>query len=405
MAYTIGDIKNHLTAMGHTGTLNRVRNFEYLCERAANTMLMKMKPLELMYNAELAQAVHDSIYDYPLQSYFGSVIDVYPVDNRQSLDDASRAYAEDFARRAVVDQDKISIESKNGVKFMRINWPVNMPVILNTMDSLTANGTWSLIGTTTNLKEDTERLISGSGSIQFDVAAAGDGIENTGLSNLDLSALDDNGEFFFWLWLPATTGLTSVSLVFGEDLTTKYWTGAAQTKQSDGSAFAAGWNLIRTPWNTATKTGSPDDTKITAAKITLSVTQAIAGVHVDNIIVSKGRYFDIKAYSKWLFQDTSGNWEVRPTANSDDDNVMLDADALQIFLLELLIGMAQQLEATDGEFDIMFAKKELNGDPTSPTLEGRMGLYRMYKSDQPDQRKKVTTGYMASNGNVSRGRW
>lgn len=402
MAYSIGDIKAHLTAMGHTGTLKRVRNFEYACERAANTMLLKVKPLETMYVAELAQSVHDQIYDYALQSYFGGLIDVYPVDNRDSLDGADRSYAGDFDRRKAIDSKKVSIESKGGLKFMRINWSVSAPATVNTMDSLTANGTWSLVGTATTLATDTTRLISGAASISFNVAASGDGIQNTTMAQLDLSSMSQKGDFFEWVYFPAVTNLTSVTLVFGDDLTTKYWTAVAQTAQADGSAFAAGWNLLRFPWSTAVQTGTVDNTKIDSAKLTFTVTGAITGIHVDNIIAGNGRYFNLKGYSKWLFQDTSSNWEKRPTTNSDDDNVMLDADCLQIYLLELLIAMAQQLEGTDGTFDIGWAQKELYGDPAARATEGRMGLYRMYKGNQPDQRKRVTAGYY---GNVARGRW
>lgn len=405
MAYNIGAVKEHLVGMGHSGTLNRVRNFEAMCERAANTMLLKVKPLELEYLAELSQAVHDQVYDYPLQTYFGSLIDIYPVDNRDSLDQGGRQYAETFDRRKGIDKKKLSIESKQGVKFMRINWPVNAPATVNTMNSLTANGSWVVVGSATNLRLDTLRKISGTASIEFDVVVSGDGIKDTTMASLDLSAVDGEGDFFAWVYLPSVTTLTSISAKWGNDLTLKYWTSVAQTTQSDGSAFAIGWNLLRFPWSSATETGVVDDTAIDSFQITLATTGALANVRVDNIVVSLGRYFDIKAYSKYLFQDTNGNWEARPRPDNDDDVVMVDADSYQIFLMELLIAMAQQLEGTDSGFDIGFAEKALYGDPQSPSTKGRQGLYRLYTSDQPDQRKKVTSGFYSEGGNVSRGRW
>lgn len=403
--YTIGAVKQHLIGMGHSGTLSRVRNFEQMCERAAMTMLTKVKPLELVYLAELPQAVHDQVYDYSLQSYFGSLIDIYPVDNRNSTDDASRIYAETFDRRKGIDQNKVSIEANQGVKFIRIDWPVNAPTVVNTMDSLTANGTWSSVGTAANLKVDTLRKISGSGSIEFDVLASGDGIKNSTMTQLDLSSLDGEGAFFAWVYLPSVTAVTSISLKWGNDLTLRYWTSAAQTIQADGAAFVAGWNLVKFLWSNATETGVVDDTTIDSAEIILATTGALAHVRVDNITVSLGRYFDIKAYSKYLFQDTSGNWESQPTVNSDDDVVVLDADAYQIFLMELLIAMAQQVEGSDSSFDIQFAEKALYGDSQSSTTKGRIGLYRLYEGDQPDQRKKVSAGFYNNSGNVSRGRW
>lgn len=402
MSYTIGAVKEHMIGLGHSGTLNRVRNFEAMCERVANTMLSKVKPLELMYIAELAQPIHDQIYDYALQTYFSSLIDVYPVDNRDSLDQGDREYAETFDRRKAIDRNKISIESKNGVKFARIDWPVNAPTVVNAMDSLTANGTWSVVASAANLKIDTLRKMSGTASIEFDVVASGDGIKNTTMTQLNLSAIDGEGDFFLWMYFPTITKLTSISAKWGNDLTLKYWTSVAQTTQADGSAFVAGWNLVRFPWSSATETGVVDDTTIDSFQITVASTGAIAQIRVDNIVVSLGRYFDIKAYSKFLFQDTSGNWEARPTVNSDSDVVMLDADAYQIFLMELLIAMAQQVEGTESAFDVQFAEKALYGDPQSPSTKGRIGLYRLYTNEQPDQRKKVSAKFY---GSVARGRW
>lgn len=405
MSYTIGQVKQNLIGMGHSGTLNRVRNFENMCERAANTMLSKVKPLELMYVAELPQAVHDQVYDYSLQSYFGSLIDIYPVNDRDSLDDASRIYAETFDRRKGIDRNKISIEAKQGVKFARVDWPVNAPTVVNTMDSLTANGAWSLTGAAANLRLDTLRKISGNASIEFDVTATGGGIQNTTMTQLDLSSLDGEGAFFAWVYLPSVSAITSISLKWGNDLTLRYWTSSAQTAQADSTAFVAGWNLVKFIWSDATETGTVDDTTIDSFQMTFATTGALAKIRVDNITVSLGRYFDIKAYSKYLFQDTSGNWEVRPSTNSDDDTVMLDSDAYQIFLMELLIAMAQQIEGADSSFDIQFAEKALYGDPQSPSTKGRIGLYRFYEGEQPDQRKKVSAGFYNNSGRVSRGRW
>lgn len=404
MSYTIGQAKEHLVGMGHSGTLNRVRNFEAMCERASNTMLTKVKPLELMYNAELQQTVHDQTYDYALQTYFSSIIDLYPVDDRDSLDDASRIFAETFDLRKMIDQKKISIESKQSRKFLRINWPVSAPVTINKMDSLTANGSWIVNSFASNIKFDKLRKVSGTGSIEFDLTASGGGIQNTTMTQVDLSAIDGDSDFFAWIYLPTAAHVTGVTARWGNDLTLNYWDSVQQTLQNDGSTLAQGWNLLSFPWSSATETGVVDDTKIDSFRLTFAGT-ALAGIRVDNIVVSKGRYFNIKAYSKFLFQDTSGNWEARPTVNSDDDLIMLDADAYQIFLMELLIAMAQQLQGSDAGFDIGFAEKALYGDPRANSTEGRLGLYRMYKVEQPDQRKKASSGYYNGNGNVARGRW
>lgn len=405
MSYTIGAVKSNLIGMGHSGTLNRVRNFEAMCERAANTMLQKVRPLETERKAELAQAIYDRIYSYALPTDFAALIDLYPEDNRTSLDEVSRIYAETFNRRKGIDRNKISIESKEGIKYANIDWPTTTPMVLNTMESLTVNGTWSAVGSAANLKVDTARKITGLASIEFDVVTSGDGIKNTTQAALNLSSVDNGGGFFAYVYFPAVSNLTSVSAKWGNDLTLKYWTSAAQTAQFDGNAFAIGWNLVFFPWVSATETGVVDDTQIDSFQITIASTGAIANVRVDNITVGLGRYFYLKYYSKFLFKDTSGNWEAQPRTDDDDDTVIVDSDTYQIFLMELLIAMAHQVEGSESDFDINFAEKALYGDPQSPSTKGRLGLYRLYTSEQPDQRKKATDSFYAEGGNVSRGRW
>lgn len=392
--YTIGEVQNNLIGLSHSGTLNKVRNVYNLYERAANNMLSKIKLLESMRTAPLADAVHDKLYSYAVPTDYLSLIGVYPSGERNLSDDIARVYAEQFDRRKGLDDKKISIEGNNGNKIFRINWKNRTPKILSNMDSYNGNGTWVIVGTASGLTTDTQYKYSGGGSVKFDVAVTGDGIQNTTLSTIDLTDEDEIADSIIPIYLKDATdaaNLTSVIFTFGNDLTTNYWIGVAQTAQFDGTAFQAGWNLIRIPWSTATETGTVAPSTIHSARLTFTVAAAITGIRVDNILCSLGSIFDVKYYSKYLFQTAAGVRIAQPSL--DTDYVICDADSINIFLYECLDEIAHQVEGEDSSFDILQVSKKLYGDPRAQDPVGRIGLYARYRAEHPAQNKKAVTSY------------
>ncbi len=209
----------------------------------------------------------------------------------------------------------ISIEGSEGSKIIRINWKSRKGKTLNTCDSLTANGTWAVVGSATGLVADTITKYSGRGSIRFNVPTTGGGIKNLTMTAMDFTDEDEVAESFYAVFLGSDyANLTSITPVWGNDLTTQYWTGVAQTTQADGTAFKYGWNIIKCPWGTATETGTVDPAAIDSCQLTFQTTGALANVRVDNIIFSIGRNFDIKYYSKYILKNSAGTW-IRRTSS------------------------------------------------------------------------------------------
>ena len=382
MSFTISQAQNHLSAQLHGGTLKRIRNIYSLFERTANTVLSKIDPVDTIWTKPLSNTVHDDIYNYALPSDYKTIIDLIPQDNRQMSDTASRQFASHFDLQKNLQNKKVSIEGSSGSKIIRINWRSRQGKVLNSTNSLTANGTWSILGTASNLVLDTIFKKSGAGSLRLDVALTGDGIQNTDMSEVDLTDEDEVADIFLWFYVKNSTDLakiTSVTSIWGNDLTTAYWTGVAQTTQADGSAFQVGWNQVKFPWSTATETGTVTPSEIDSFSFSFTITGAITELRVDNILFSIGRNFDIKYYSKYIFQNAAGTLLSIPT--SDDDSVLLDNDAQNIFLLESLINAAQQSEGSDSAFDITYAKGELDS------------LYKKYRAEFPSQSKKAISYY------------
>ena len=390
---TISQAKEHMTAMMHSGSLAKVRNILPLFERASMALLGQIRPPETIRTATLSQFIHDDLNNYPLPSDFGGLLDLYPQDSRTSLDGASRGLAERFDRRKGLDNKVFSIEGSEGSRFIRINWKSKAAKLFHNMNSLTANGTVAIVATASGLKINTQYKVSGSGSVEFDVAASGDGIQITGATAIDLSEWDELADIIIPVFLGSVANLTSITPIFGNDLTTAYWTCVAQTAQADGTAFRVGWNYIKAPWSTATETGTVDPTAIDSFKLTFTVTGALSNIRVDNILFSLGRVFDIKYYSKYLFKNSAGTFISVPT--DDTDTIVLEQDSLYPFLCELLRLTAQQVEGEDSGFDIAFAESELFGNPRAIDPKKRIGAYAYYRSQFRDQTKKEV-GHWAS---------
>ena len=380
--------------MLHGGSLSKIRNFESACERAANIVQANLDAVETIRTVALTSTVHDDFYNYALPSDFKKPIDLYPQDSRTSLDQASRPYVGRFDLRKNIESKTISIEGSEGSKILRVNWRTRQGKTLNTLNSLTSNGTWSASGSATGVVLDEITKYSGSASIRFNLVASGDGIQNTTMSALDLTNEDEVADVFTAFYIKNSADLallTSATQIWGNDLTTAYWTGVAQTAQADGTAFRVGWNVIKTPWSTATETGTVAPATIDSYRITFAATPAITNIRVDNIIFSIGRNFDIKYYSRFLFKNSSGTFIAKPT--TDSDTVVGEGDLNNIFLYELLKISAHQIEGEDSVSDINFANQNLHGNPNSPDPSMRVGLYAKYRSENPSFSIKPVTRY------------
>lgn len=392
MSTTVSAIKDDLKGMLGGASIDDVVNLYSLMERATNQMLARLDPIETVRKQALSQVIHDDLQNYALPSDYKKIIDLAPQDDRQSRDRASRSYMEPFAAELNLKNKDIAIEAREGVKFLRANWKSTSAKTLHTMNSLTDDGTISVVGSASGLKANTLYKLSGNASVEFDLTASGDGIQVLNkTNNVDLENWDEMADFIVPVWFGSVSAFTSATLLWGNDLTTKYWTPTAQTAQSDGVSVQTGWNFFLFPWVGATETGTVNPALIDSFKFTIAATGAITNIRVDNILVSLGRFFDLKYYSQYIFKSSVGTWLVRPT--TDDDICILSGTSLLIYLHECRIAIAQQLTDDNGRTTLSESKKALNGDPNAPDVEGRVGLYRRYRAEHPSESKKLIGRY------------
>lgn len=379
MSLSVGDAKFNIKNLLHGTKEAAILDIEMMMERAANTLLLKIDPLDTMRLAALSSTIHDDVYNYALPSDFKKPLDLYPQDDRDVTDQSRRWGLEEFDLTKAISDRTVSIEADGGTKFLRVNWRSRQGVVLHNMNDVDDNGTWVAVGTATGIQANTIFKVSGNASIEFDIVTTGDGIANSGMTAIDMTDEDEVADIFVWMYFGSVANLTSISARWGNDLTANYWSSVAQTTQADGTAFKVGWNLIKFPWSTATETGTVDPTLIDSFRVTCATSGTIANVRVDNIVFSIGRNFDLKYYSKYIFKNTSGTWLSRPT--SDNDTIVLDNDAIQLYLLECLIASAQQMQNKQMANDIGWARQEL------------AVLLDKYREEHPSQTRKMHNNY------------
>ena len=211
----IENLETNLISLIHSGTLVKVRNKYEMFERVQNTVLSKIDPIETERITPLAQIIHDDLSNYSLASDFKKIIDLYPQADSSILDKGERRLAESFDVQKSITNKTLTIEGSEGTKFLRVNWKRNTAMVFHSMNSLTSNGTWVVVGTATGLKLNEQVKYSGSGSIEFDVAADGDGIQITDAGAINLTNWDELADNLIAIYVPDVTNLTGFTVVFG----------------------------------------------------------------------------------------------------------------------------------------------------------------------------------------------
>jgi len=326
----------------------------------------------------LFQDVHD--YGAPSDILGTRLIDI-PAQAKRSDGQFALVTTEEFARQKKL--GTIAIDDYNGSKILKIASRVDSKlVIVSELDSLTSGGgTWALFGDGESVAVDSDDFIKGAGSIKFAISSAGGttaGIQNSSLNSFDLTDyLGGNGALFVFHKINSATNITNYILRIGTD-TSNYYSKTI-TAAHDGSAFAAGWQLLRFDLTSLTETGSVTDADINY--IALYMTKAAGKVSetdykFDYIALMKGEIHYVKYYTKYGWQSSAGAYK----ENSTDDSDLLVADTDEVALIEK--------SATAK------AKYEIGERTESEALQAELkGDIKTYQKENPSEAKVMTNEY------------
>lgn len=303
-----------------------------------------------------APVLFDGVYNYPIGSDIkgNKLIDIAPQANRDALLQWHLTTPEEFDRRKGFDPFVCAVRDQDGLKRLLASARVNSSMlVVSSLDSLTAGGgTWTAFGDGANLTADGDSYVRGSGSIRFDISAAGGttaGIYNAGLDSFDISDyVNLNRSVFVWVYITSATNITNFKVRIGSSSSNYYE--ITVTTTNEATSFVAGWNLLRFDFSSKTTTGSPDSTACTYAA--LFMTKAVGkvsetGYRFDSLILEGGSTFDVIYYSKYPWQSSAGTYLANSTSSTDYLNA--DDDEYRLFLAEGRVQAARDRK----DFDVL----------------------------------------------------
>lgn len=353
MSYSVLDLKNDITAILHGTTSNQIQNFDGAINRAARELLLEVDPQETKREVEFVAPIFNSVFDYPIASDVkgNKIIDIYPQVQRIPQDIWLQSYnqAFDVAKQNIFSASNMfTINFNTSLKTIRINAPyLNPPVVINQIEGIALNGTWAVGGTATSLAVNNTNFAQGAGSLQFDVASGAAYIENSTMSAVDLSDVENQSSLFVWVYIPTGATLTSVDLRWGSSSANYYHRTVTQTQQA--TAFVNGWNLCQFAWSGSTTVGTPDSSAIDYARVTLNVTGTMTACLVNGLDSILGTILSYEYYSKFLFRSSSTG-AYQETVLDDADLINLDTESFNLLTYKVAELVVQQQQGLDASF-------------------------------------------------------
>lgn len=234
----------------------------------------------------------------------------------------------------------VAIDDYDLSRIMKVNSSVNdYSLVASELDSLTSassdGSSWVLFGDATSLAADTDDYVKGNGSIKWNISAAGGttaGIQHSSIYPLDMTDyFGGTSAFFVWAKINSATNLTNYILRFGTDSSNYY--SKTVTTQHDGTAFKSGWNLLRFDVSSYSTTGTPTNTNIEYFVIYMTKTAgkvSESDYKFDWLVLKRGVKHDIKYYTKYGWNNSSGTYIENSLA--DTDLLVADQDEYEIII-------------------------------------------------------------------------
>lgn len=321
--------------------ISSVINVQNVMNEIVRDVLLELDMRSTKRRAATSPNLFDNVFDYAAPSDMKrlGLIDLVPQIGRGRDDYWTLTTPEEFDRMKGETKLVVAISDYDFLRKIRVSVDNNAEqLIIASLDTITGDGgTWVAYDSDTDdVETDSDDFVKGSGSVRFDINAAGGttaGIKNTGLTAFDYSEyVEQNRSAFVWAKIASTTNLTNYKLRIGDDLTANY-DEITVTQTNEAAAFRAGWNLLRFDFVNKTTTGSPARTASTAAA--LFMTKAAgkiseAGYKFDHLIAQQGKYYDVLYYSKYGWQNSSGTYLENSTASTDSLNA--DVEEFNIFV-------------------------------------------------------------------------
>lgn len=331
----------------------------------------------------LTPSLFNQEYEYacPTDLKAFSIIDI-PQQTSRVDDEFALVPASQFAvNRKPSD---IAIDDYNGVRTILVNSKISdQTIVISDLDStVSGGGTWSAVGDAQNLATDSDDYFKGNGSLKYDIGSGATttaGIKNTTLNTFDFTNyVNGNGAIFVWAKIDSITDLTSFTVKVGNDISNYY--SKTITAKNDGTAFTTGWNLLRFDMSSLATVGSPTLTTFKYVELYMNKATTkinVTGYKFDYLVLKVGKNADIKYYSKYGWQSSTGTYKENSTAGSDF--LVADTDEYDV-----IVSKATSI-----------AKRELNYPQADIDDADReyVDSVKMYMTKNPSEAKLMSNSY------------
>lgn len=362
MAYNILALKNDLSGAIHGTTNNQITNLDGVINRAARKLLLDLDPQETKRTLQFGSPLYDSVFDYAIAPDVkgNKIIDIIPQVNRIPRDVWMQSYNQAFdvlKQNLFAQANMFTMNFDTGLKSIRINAPfLNAPVVINQCSDTQQNGTWTVGGTASSLEVNNQNYVQGGGSLQFNLTAGTGYLENSTMSAVDLSEVEDQASLFVNTFFRDGSATTAVSLRFGSSAS-NYWEKTVTLNQQ-GFSFQDGWNQEQFVWSEATATGSPDASSISYIRVSIGTSASQAGCLLNGINSILGTFMSYEYYSKYLFRDATTG-EFQETVTDDSNLINLDTESYNLLFNLVAYFATQQQQGKDAlQYDGKFFLQE-----------------------------------------------
>lgn len=391
LTITVAQFKNDIAPKMKGTSIREVKDFYGTAAGASNRVLSRLNPACTIRTVTMQTPFYDNVVDYPLATDYKDMIDIRPQVNRLKAGNSEFSQTTPKQFLTKLTSNSFSIRWNNMIRTLRSQiLPIGNVATMDEFDGSTSNGLWVASADASGLYEEPLNFVQGNGALGMNLSGAtGIGtITNTTAAITDLSALryEDDSMLYYYIPLGYSSRFTSFSLVRGSDASN--YVKASVTTKADGTAFTDGWNFLLFKWGTATKVGTPDDTKNTYRQfnINYSIGTAINNCLIDAWTDSLGALYEMEYYSEYMFRDgTTGAWKQAPT--SDSDLVNVDINLYEILKAEMMVDITNTIRTgAVKETELAEWRLQLNGQPQSRYVKDPPyhGLYADYLSRYPD---------------------
>ncbi len=390
---TVANLKDSVAAMLSGVDLNNVDDLNGAFERAARTLVQKAKIPETQGTQNLM--LYSGVTDYAIDSsIFGTnVIDIRPQGiSRNPNNFVFKKYGDDFDRQKGFQRlgTLATFDYHTGTPIIRIVSSQTLPQII--IDPLTATTGWMAAGSASGLTQDTAVFYQTPASLRFTLTGASTGTLTKTLTNsLNLSSYQNVGLGFLAIRIPdgaTASNLTVNSLKLGSSASN--YSLVSATQGFLGAWVSGNWLLVSFDFSTATSTGTPNWAAINYVQLSFTTLATLTNFRVGDLFLAQPSANQILYGSAGFFRIGT---TVATSITAVTDEIILNDSAYTIYQYECALAVLQQ--TSGGMGDAMTARFEsiLNGARARNGMVVQLGLYDLYKADNPSEVLKTVGSY------------